>query len=63
MILQKKDKKEHNLNWPEIPDHSSRIVIIGSSGSQETNSLFYLISHQPDIGKVYLYTKDPYETK
>ena len=25
--------KEHNPNWPQIPDHPHRILIIGSSGS------------------------------
>ena len=25
--------KEHNEQWPFIPDHSYRIIIIGSSGS------------------------------
>ena len=38
-------------------------MIIGGSGSGKTNSLFNLINHQPDIGKIYLYAKDPYETK
>ena len=27
------------------------------------NSLLNLISEQPDIDKIYLYAKDPYETK
>ena len=27
------------------------------------NLLFNLISHQPDIDKIYLYAKDPYKTK
>ena len=27
------------------------------------NSFFNLISHQPDIDKIYLYVKDPYEAK
>ena len=34
-----------------------------SSWSGKTNSLFNLINHQPDIDKIYLYTKDPYEAK
>ena len=55
--------KEHNPNWPQIPDHSYRILIIGGYGSRKTNSLFNLINQQPDIDKMYLYTKDPYETK
>ena len=34
------------------------------SGSGKTNALLNLIKHQrPDIGKVYLYIKDPFESK
>ena len=29
----------------------------------EKNSLFYLINHQSDIDKIYLYAKDPFEAK
>ena len=36
--------KEHNPNWPEIPDHPYRMLIIGDSGSGKTNSLFNLIN-------------------
>ena len=54
----------HNPNWPYIPDHSYRIMIIGGSGSGKTNVLLNLIKHQrPDIGKVYLNVKDPFESK
>ena len=45
----------HNLNWPCIPDHSYRILIIGGSGSGKTNTLLNLINNQPDIDKIYLY--------
>ena len=31
--------------------------------SGKTNLLFNLISHPPDIDKIYLYAKDPYEAK
>ena len=31
--------KEHDINWPQIPDHPYRIVLIGGSGYGETNSL------------------------
>ena len=55
--------KEHNPNWSQIPDHPYRILIIGGSGSGKTNSLFNLINQQPDIDKIYLYAKDPYEAK
>ena len=57
------NKKEHNLNWPYIPDHPYRILIIGGSGSGKTNALLNLINNQPDIDKIYLYAKDPYENK
>ena len=38
-------------------------LIIGGSGSGKTNALLNLISNQPDIDKIYLYAKDPYEDK
>ena len=56
-------KTEHNSNWPYIPDHPYRILIIGGSGSGKTNALLNLIDSQPDIDKIYLYAKDPYEAK
>ena len=34
---------EHNSNWPYIPDHPYRILIIGRSGSGKTNALVNLI--------------------
>ena len=52
-----------NPNWPQIPDHPYRILIIGGSGSGKTTSLFKLINHEPDIDETYLCAKDPYETK
>ena len=58
-----KNKTKHNLNWPYIPDHPYRISIIGGSGSAKTNALSNLINNQPDIDKIYLYAKDPYEAK
>ena len=56
-------KIDHNSKWPYIRDHTYRILIIGGSGSGKTNALLNLISNQPDIDKVYLYAKDPYEAK
>ena len=61
--ITKEDIKEYNVNWPEIPDHPYRILIVGGSGSGKTNALLNLISHEPDIDKIVLYAKDPYETK
>ena len=57
------NKTEHNKNCPYTPDHPYRILIIGSSGSGESNVLLNLIENQPDIDKIYLYAKDPYEAK
>ena len=59
----KKETKEHNPNWPEIPDHPYIILIIRGSGSGKTNSLFNLINQQPDIAKIYLYAQDLKEAK
>ena len=53
----------HNLRQPYIPDYPYRILIIGGSGSGKTNTLLNLINNQPDIDKIYLYAKDPYEAK
>ena len=57
------NKTRHNKNWPYIPDHPYRILIIGGSGSRKTNLLLYLRENQPDIDKVYLYAKYPLESK
>ena len=57
------NKTEHNKIWPYIPDHPYRILIIGGSGSGKTNVLLNLIENQPDIDKIYLYAKDPYQCK
>ena len=59
----KGNTKENNLNWPQILDHPYRILINGGSESGKTNSLFNLINEEPDIDKIYLYAKDPYEAK
>ena len=56
-------KTEHNLKWPYIPDHLYIILIVGGAGSGKTNALLNLINNQPDIDKIYLYAKDPYEVK
>ena len=55
---------KHNPNWSYIPDHPYIIFIIGGSGSGKTNVLLNLIKNQwPDIDKIYLYVKDPFESR
>ena len=54
----------YNVNWPYIPEHPDRILIIGGSGSGKTNLLLNLIKHQqPDIDQIYLYVKDLLKSK
>ena len=57
------NKTIHNKNWPYVPDHPYRILIIGGSRPEKTNLLLNLIEKQPDTDKIYLYSKDPYESK
>ena len=57
------NKTVHNKNWPYIPDHPYRILIIGGSGSGKANALVNLINEQNDIGKIYLYARDLNEPK
>ena len=46
--------KEHNPNFPQIPDHPCKILRVGGFPSWKPNSLLILISHQPNIVKIYL---------
>ena len=57
------NKRKHNLNWPNIPDHPYRILIIWGLGTGKTNALLNFIENHPDIDKIYLYAKDPYVDK
>ena len=57
------DRIEHNRNWLYTSDHPYRILIVGGSGSGKPNVLLNVINNQPDIDKIYLYAKDPYEAK
>ena len=66
MCIQKnvqEKKTERNKNWPYVPDHPQKILIIEGSGSGRTNVLFNLIENHPEIDKIYVYAKDPYEAK
>ena len=46
----------HNPNWPYIPDHPFRILIIGGSGSAKTNVLVNLIKINDQILIKFIYT-------
>ena len=54
-VVKIKKEKAQKIPWPQIPGHPYRILITGGSGSVKTNSLFSLISLQPDIDKIYSY--------
>ena len=55
--------REHNPNWPDIPDHPYRMLMVVGSGFGNRNALLNLINYEPDTDKTFLYTKDPYEAK
>ena len=59
-ICYKRKQKKHNANRPKTP---FRILITGYSGSGITNALITLINHEPDVDKIYIYAKDPYQGK
>ena len=52
------NKTKHNKNWPYIPGHPYKILIIGGLGSGKTNLLLNLIENQPDIDKIALSSND-----
>ena len=59
----KENTKETNSKWPEMTDQLYRTLIVGGSGSRETNALLTLINHETDIDKIVLYVKDSHEVK
>ena len=57
----KKDTK--GANTLKSNDWSFRMLIIGPSGSDKTNTLLHLINNLHSIDKIYLYAKDIGEDK
>ena len=57
------DDYTNEIKWTYTPGHPYRILMIGGLGSGKTNALLNLTESQPDIDKIYLYAKDPYEKK
>ena len=52
----------HNLNWPCIPDHPYRILIVGASGSGKSNVLLNVMKYQRKYIDLFIY-KDLLESK
>ena len=40
--IRKENIKERNQNWPQIPDHSKRMLIIGGSGSGKKFKIYMI---------------------
>ena len=57
------NKTIHNKNWPYIPDCSYENINNRRLRIWKKKLLLNLIENQPDINKIYLYAKDPYESK
>ena len=57
------NNEEHNKEWPHIPDHPYRILIIDGLVSGKTNTLLNLINEQQDFDKIYFHAKDLSEPK
>ena len=60
--ITKEDIKEHNQNWSQTLDHPYRLIV-GGSGSTKAKALLNLINNHPDVDKIYLDAKNPYEAK
>ena len=57
-------KINHNPIWSYTSNQPYKILMIGGLGSGKAFALLNLIKHQrPDISKIYLYVKDPCESK
>ena len=47
----------HNLNWPCIPDHPYRILIVGASGSGKSNVLLNVMKCQRKYIDLFIYKR------
>ena len=48
VYITKENIKQHKPNWPQIPDHPYKLLIIGGSGYGKTNVLFNQRTHAKD---------------
>ena len=59
-------KRKHQITWPKLAANfwsAMQSINNWAFESGKANLLFNLISHHHDIDKIYLYAKNPYETK
>ena len=61
-MFHKKSSKNRIQVCQKVSDHQ-HIVINGGSILEKTNALLSLISQQPDIDKIDLYSKNPWKAK
>ena len=43
----------HTPNWPYLPDHLYRILVIDSSVSGKINVIEFIKNQRPDTDKIY----------
>ena len=67
IICQKeKNKRISIINDTKVfnfADITKAVMTYPNPGSRKANALLNLINHEPDIDKIYSYTKNPYEAK
>ena len=60
----KRNHKKNCPNWQQPPDHSRRLIVIGSSGTGKTNALLNVINQELYTDQIYyMLSKDLYEEK
>ena len=63
MNSQEKIHKNAIYTGRKFSNHPYSILIVGDSGSWKMYLLLNLRKYRPDIDKIYLYVKDPFEAK
>ena len=63
MNSQEKIHKNAIYTGRKFSNYPYSILIVGDSGSGKMYALLNLRKHRPDIDKIYLYAKDPFEAK
>ena len=56
-VAKETTKKKNCPNWQQTPDHSRKLILIGSSGTEKTNALLNLINQELYTDQIYLYAK------